>query len=100
MNNTSLILHFLKSVNGWVSADVICGELQITKRSIRSGGENDITNFTISSDEGYKFVGYATDEEFNAFVSRIKSHALAELDRVRLLERARLPEAQQELVSL
>lgn len=92
------IEHYLLEKHGaWIPADCLADTMGVSARSLRHGGENDISGFTISGDHGYLHVKLASDEEFNRFTNRIRSHAMAEMDRVRALERNRLKDGQTEM---
>ncbi len=85
------IEHFLLLRPAWVPASEIAAWFRVDERELRStGGEPGLCSaFAISSNLGYKHVRHATEEEFQAFQSRLRSHGWAEIQRADQLVSAR-----------
>lgn len=83
-----MLAEYLKSQKRWVAARELCERFNMDQRSLR-GIDSPLRTCAISSDEGYKHVDVATDEEFKHWCMRIRSHARAELERVEQLEMRR-----------
>ena len=77
--------------DGWVKSRVLCDRFGITERQLRAvGGQHGLCSaFAISSDKGFKHVTRASKTEYRAFKHRLRRHAIAELVRVRNLDRRR-----------
>ncbi len=75
----------------WVSSRELCQRFNVSERKFRSsnGHAGLCSDFAISGDKGFKHVRHATASEFDDFVSRIRSHGIAELTRVRVLRQTR-----------
>lgn len=80
----------------WVDADTLAELVDCNKRDLR-GEDSLVKNFAISSDRGYLHILNATDEQFQTYVNRIRSHAIAELRRVQYLKKKRVSERQLQL---
>lgn len=83
------------SNTGWISAVVLADLLGTSERKLR-GEDSPIRSHAISSNEGYKGILNASDEEFRVYVERIRSHAISELRRLQHLKRRRIAENVQE----
>lgn len=77
----------------WVDADTLAKMADCNKRDLR-GEDSLVKNFAISSDSGYKHILNATDEEWNRYYNRIRSHAISELRRIQGLKKKRVSERQ------
>lgn len=77
--------------DGWVKSRVLCDRFGITERQLRAvGGQQGLCSaFAISSDKGFKHVKRASKTEYRAFKHRLRRHAIAELVRVRNLDKRR-----------
>jgi hypothetical protein len=104
MNNLAFEIEcYLLTAQRWVPADELCAQFHVRERALRDdrariagrNGANPAARaglcsaFAISSDQGYRHVRCATDEELDRFIQRLRSHARGELRRVALLRRAR-----------
>ncbi len=85
------IEHYLLMRTRWVPAADIALAFHVDERDLRAakGKPGLCSAFAISSNAGFKHVRHATQEEFDAFRERLRSHGLAELHRVAQLEAAR-----------
>jgi hypothetical protein len=77
--------------DGWVKSKMLCARFAITERQLRKVGDMPglCSGFAISSDKGFKHVKRATQKEYRSFKHRLRRHAIAELVRVRNLDRRR-----------
>ena len=75
----------------WVPAAEICARFDVTPRQLRNDGSTPglCTTFAVSGDKGFKHVSHATPAEYLRFKHRLRRHAIAELVRVRNLDRRR-----------
>lgn len=82
---------YLLQDGGWVSSLRLCARFGITDRQLRAVGDQPglCSSFAISSDKGFKHVSRATPTEYRTFKHRMRRHAIAELVRVRNLEKRR-----------
>ena len=78
-------------LSGWVKADVLCARFDINQRQLRKVGNQPglCSAFAISGDKGFKHVKRASKTEYLQFKHRLRKHAIAELSRVRDLDRCR-----------
>lgn len=76
---------------GWVPAAEICRQFGVEERDLRAVHDNPglLTEFAISSHQGFKHVRNASRQEFLDFKHRLRKHALRELRRTRRLDAAR-----------
>jgi hypothetical protein len=83
--------HYLALRPSWVPIHELTTTFRVNERELRSmaGKPGLCSRFAISGNQGYKHVRHATEEEFQAFKERLRSHGLAELERVSHLEKAR-----------
>lgn len=77
--------------NGWVKSKVLCATFGINERQLRKVGNMPglCSGFAISGDKGFKHVTRASKGEFKRFKHGMRKHAIAELRRVRDLDRRR-----------
>jgi hypothetical protein len=77
--------------DGWVKGKELCARFGIAERQLRKVGDAPglCSGFAISSDKGFKHVARASTTEFRDFKHRLRRHAIAELTRVRDLDRRR-----------
>lgn len=77
--------------DGWIKGKLLCARFGITERQLRKVGDAPglCSGFAISSDKGFKHVTRASKGEFVRFKHRLRHHAIAELSRVRDLDRRR-----------
>lgn len=76
---------------GWVKSDTLCAVFDINERQLRKVGSQPglCSAFAISGDKGFKHVKSASKGEYLRFKHRLRKHAIAELSRVRDLDRRR-----------
>ncbi|MCF7849722.1 MAG: hypothetical protein K9M45_12805 [Kiritimatiellales bacterium] len=77
--------------DGWVNSKVLCAAFDVTERQLRKVGDQEglCSAFAISGDKGFKHVALAARLEWLRFKHRMRKHAIAELIRVRDLDRRR-----------
>jgi hypothetical protein len=82
---------FLLAEGDWVASRRLCALFAITERQLRAVGDQPglCSSFAISSDKGFKHVSKATPTEYRTFKHRLRRHAIAELVRVRNLDKRR-----------
>lgn len=80
--------NYLLFIKNWVPARDLAFVAECNERDLR-GDHSEIKLCSISSNSGYKHILHATDEEFLHWSRRIRAHAVAELERVRVLEEVR-----------
>jgi hypothetical protein len=87
---TAIEEHLLAN-GGWVSAAELARLFNVKERELRSRDEKPgiCSSFAISGNCGFKHVRHATATEWSHFESRMRSHAIAELVRVKNLRAAR-----------
>ncbi len=83
---------YLYARKDWVRAKALCAHFDIRERSLRAlnrrGGL--VSTCAISSSQkGFKHIEHATTAEWLEFKHSLRKHAIAELSRVRALERRR-----------
>lgn len=85
------IEEYLLADGGWVSAYELARLFNITERELRSRNDKPgiCSHFAISGNNGFKHVKHASDVEWSRFESRLRSHAISELIRVKHLRAAR-----------
>jgi len=85
------IEEFLLQEGDWVSSRRLCALFGLAERQLRAVGDQPgiCSGFAISSDRGFKHVSMATPLEYRTFKHRLRRHAIAELVRVRNLDRLR-----------
>jgi hypothetical protein len=87
---TSIEEHLLQD-GGWVSAAELARLFNVTERDLRTRNEKPgiCSDFAISGNCGFKHIRHATHAEWTHFESRMRSHAISELVRVKSLRAAR-----------
>ncbi len=85
---------YLRTCYHWVPTAALCEIFFINERALRTIGNRPglCSNFAISGDKGFKHVRNATADEFDTFRFRIRSHAVSELRRLKILTIARSSE--------
>lgn len=65
----------------WVPVADLAERFQVNERALRRRGHHPglCSDFTISGDQGLKHIAWSTDDEWDAYQGRIRTHALAEL---------------------
>lgn len=83
---TSIERHLLNH-GGWVSVAELCRLFQIRARDLRTRDETPgiCSDFAISGNAGLKHIDNATEGEWKHFESRLRSHGIGELQRVKRL---------------
>jgi len=86
-----LIERHLFDSRKWVTTDEICARFNVTPRALRTVGTRPglASAFAISSDKGYRHIEHSSRLEWRVFKHRLRRHAIAELRRVSVLQRAR-----------
>jgi hypothetical protein len=87
----SSIEHYLLLRDRWVPASEITSTLHVDERDLRArdGKPGLCSNFAISGRQGYKHVKYATEEEWAACDAHLRSHSIAQLERLANLRTCR-----------
>lgn len=91
--------HLFKNETRWMPAEQVANLLGVNMRRLRGEG-SPIRSLVISSDLGYRSLEHATDEEWNTYCERIRSHAIEELRHVQHLKRRRLSDKQTTLLPI
>jgi hypothetical protein len=75
----------------WVPAKVICARFCIDERGLRASGDQPglLDDFAVSGNKGYKHVRNLTSVEVEAVEHRLRSHAVAQLVKLRRWKSAR-----------
>ena len=82
---------YLLDQGEWVPARELCALFRITERQLRQTDDQQglCSGFAISGDKGFKHVSLASTTEWLKFKHRLRKHGIAELVRVRDLDRRR-----------
>jgi len=82
---------WMRAQDRWIPAKEIAAAFEVPQRRLRSSGPRAglCSAFAISGDAGLKHVACATEEEFQAFDARLRSHSVAQFQRLRKLRNAR-----------
>jgi len=81
----------LYAEGGWVSASDLARLLGVSERDLRQTGSKPglVSGFAVSGDKGYKHVAHASTVEWLAFRHRLWRHIVAEMRRVRTMQKRR-----------
>ena len=75
----------------WVATENLVYVFNIDPRQLRSNGSQPglCSDFAISGPRGFRHILKCTDQEWNFFEARIRTHGLSELHRVSVLKQKR-----------
>ncbi len=82
---------YLLDARRWVPAAELSARFGCRERAFRALGDQPglCSRYAISGDKGFKHIVHATDQEFDRFYRRLRSHGLGELVHIRRLKRRR-----------
>lgn len=78
---------------GWVPGAQLAYKFGVKERNLR-GEDGLLAGLAISGDAGYRALMCASDDEFDTYCNRIRSHAISELRRIQRMKRNRTQQQQ------